>query len=257
MNTKFESIIKIIQEAGEILLKSKDINLIKKSGYQNYFTQYDVEVEDFLITNLKKIYPSAGFLAEENSSLIVPSNDEVFIIDPIDGTTNFIHQMNHSAISVALAYKKEVCFSVIYNPFTLELFTAEIGKGAFFNKSRIFVSDREFKDGLIAFGTTPYDPTYRDKTFKAAVTCLSTCREIRRLGTASLDLAYLSVGRYDGFFEYLLQPWDFAAGVLLVKEAGGLISDFTSTSIDVFSPSSVLATNQKINKEIRAILSST
>ena len=243
MDKTYQEINKIVISAGEIMLKAKDLHLSAKTGNQNFVTQYDLEVEKYLITNLLALIPTADILAEETAFNDSLTAEYVFIIDPIDGTTNFIHHLNHSAISLALAYKKEIVYSIIYNPYTNEAFTAQKGQGAYLNGIKMEVSKRDFYDSLIAYGTTPYDLGFLEKTFATVVKCLHNCREARRNGAASLDLANLCCGRYDGFFEYLLQPWDFAAGILLVKEAKGIITDFSGNEVDVFKPSSIIASN--------------
>ena len=249
--TEIEAIIK---EAGAIMLEAKQFHLQQKEGNQNYVTQYDIEVENFLIKELSKLLPQASFLAEESPPLTEDDSDYCFIIDPIDGTTNFIHHVNHSAISVALTYKKEALLGLVYNPYTNEMFTGLLNSGAYLNQVPINVSQRSFSDSIIAFGTTPYDRNYHKATMDTVYRCLGRSRETRRMGTASLDLVYLACGRFDGFFEYKLQPWDYAAGSLIITEAQGLITTKQGEKIDLFHPCSIVAGNHLVYYELMNIV---
>ena len=239
-----EQIKDIVRKAGEIILQAQNLRLTQKAGNQNFVTQYDTQVEDFLISNLQTLLPQSAVLAEESNPQLVTDKDWVFIVDPIDGTANFINHINHSAISIALAFRKKLVLAVIYNPYNNELFSAIADGGAFLNGQAIKVSKRLFTEAIIGFGTTPYNTFFHPNTLSMLGKCLGTVREIRRMGSAALDLAYLACGRFDGFFEFQLQAWDFAAGALIIKEAKGLITTMAGAEIDPFQASSIVAGNK-------------
>lgn len=209
----------------------------------NMVTLYDVAIQDFLISEITKQYPDAFFIAEEKeNSADALMRKYCFIIDPIDGTTNFIHEYRHSCISLALFSYGKPIFSAIYDPYQNEMFSAVKDGGAFLNGKRIQVSKRDMKHSLVAFGTAPYyKKQFGDVTFDLCRELFIKCCDVRRCGSAALDLAYLAAGRNDIFFEYLLSPWDIAAGALLITEAGGIITDANGKSIDFSAPCSVVA----------------
>lgn len=245
-----KQITPIILEAGKIILEAEKTKLTEKTNHQDLVTQYDVLVQEFLIKKLKEIYPDHGFLGEE-ATADLNLKDYNFIIDPIDGTTNFIHGLMLSAISIGIAYKnQDIIAGLILNPYNNELFTAEINKGAFLNSKPINVSERSFKEATIGFGVSPYNRVFLDKTYQVVKDCMQECRETRRMGSAALDLAYVACGRFDGFFEFQLFPWDFAAGYILIKEAGGVVSDFNGNQPNFYQKTPLLAGNQIVYKKI-------
>jgi myo-inositol-1(or 4)-monophosphatase len=252
MKNASEIIIPLMRRAGKIMLEAHDIeseNSLKEKGdAANLVTIYDLAVQNFLMTEITNAIPEAYFIAEEKENDPAVLNKEYcFIIDPIDGTANFTHEYRHSCISLALFSRGEAVFSAVYNPYQDELFSAEKGKGAFVNGRKMQVAERDFSHSIVAFGTSPYyKNTLGDKTFKLAHTLYEKCSDLRRSGSAALDLAYVAAGRNDIFFECLLSPWDIAAGYLLIKEAGGIISDMEGNEISFAAPSPVLAGTPKV-----------
>lgn len=224
--------IKAARRAGQIINRaSNDLDLLKVSAKQpnDFVTEVDRAAEAIIIETLQEAYPSYGILAEESGETAGKGSGETeyqWIIDPLDGTTNFIHGMPQYAVSIALTKGGIIDQGVVFDPNRNELFTASKGGGAFLNERRIRVSRRlKLQDSLIGTGF-PY------REFKHIDTYLSIFKELsqktaglRRPGAASLDLAYIACGRYDGFWEFGLSPWDMAAGALLISEAGGLVSD--------------------------------
>ena len=255
-----KTIAPIIKQAGEIMLSATNVEIAEvKQGDVNYVTFYDKKVQDFLIENLKKAFPNAYFIAEEkdndNNALF---SDLCFIIDPIDGTTNFIRDYKSSSISIGVFSRGEGVFGAILNPYLNELYTAEKGKGAFLNGKKIAVSNKPLENAIYAFGSSPYYKSeLAEKTFNVAKALFLTCTDIRRSGSAALDFCHVASGRIDLFFECRLSPWDFAAGSIIVKEAGGMITDMDGNELDFSSPQSILCSNGAIHKKALNIVKNT
>jgi myo-inositol-1(or 4)-monophosphatase len=266
LSVKFKAILECIRKAGEIMLSAHNIDnkdtVQEKAGdAANMVTLYDVAVQELLIREIKNIIPDATFIAEEkeNESDMLAS-EHCFIIDPIDGTANFIHEYHHSCISVAMFSRGEAVFGAVYDPYLDELFSAVKGEGAYLNGKPMSVSERDMSHAILAFGTSPYDKSVLgESTFKLVQKLFYRCSDVRRCGSAALDIVYLAAGRNDMFFECLLSPWDIAAGYLLIKEAGGKMSDMLGNEISFSAPSSVIAASAtvydtllEVSKEIMA-----
>ena len=242
--------IKAARRAGSIINRaSMDLDLLKVSTKQpnDFVTEVDKAAEAAIIDILREAYPEHGILAEESGTSSGSCESEFqWIIDPLDGTTNFIHGFPQYAVSIALAHRGVVTQAVVYDPNRNELFTASKGRGAFLNDRRIRVSKRtKLADSLIGTGF-PY------RVFEHADAYLGVFKELiqktaglRRPGAAALDLAYVASGRLDGFFEFGLAPWDIAGGSLLISEAGGLISDLSGDG-DYLNTGNVLAGTPKV-----------
>lgn len=210
----------LAREAGRMMLEFRDAASHKKEGHFNYVTDTDVAVQEFLQKELTRLLPGSRFFAEEKEN--EPLTDApTFVVDPIDGTLNFMRHRNASAVSIALLEGKKPVTGVICDPYAQETYTAEAGRGAFRNGERIFASSVPFDQAMVAFGTSPYNQELAQRTMKAATRFLLEAGDLRRSGSAALDLCQIACGRADVFFELRLQPWDVAAGSLLVKEAGG------------------------------------
>jgi myo-inositol-1(or 4)-monophosphatase len=202
---------------------------IELKGRNDYVTEVDRAVEKEIIYNLRKAYPSHCFRGEEGGAIEGEDKDSEWIIDPIDGTTNFINGLPHFAISIAYAYKGKLQHAVILDPSKQEEFTATRGKGATLNDRRIRVTQRAGLEGALIATGIPFNGYALDNIDPYLTTLKEIASQtagIRRMGAASLDLAYVAAGRFDGFWEMNLQPWDIAAGILLIQEAGGFVSDF-------------------------------
>lgn len=197
---------------------------VSVKGVGDFVTIADRTSEETIFEVLMEARPNYGFLGEEGSSVEGKDPTRRWIVDPLDGTTNFLHGLPHWAISIALEHKGEIIAGVIYDPVKDEMFTAEKGEGAWLNDRRLRVSGRRDISHML-FGTgTPFgDRPGLPEMFKELAKVLPRTAGIRRWGTASLDLAYVAAGRFDGFWERALHPWDIAAGIILVREAGGLV----------------------------------
>ncbi len=193
-------------------------------------------------------------MAEEKENQIDPSMP-CWILDPIDGTTNLVHGYRHSAVSLALHDGDKIVFGVIYNPFSGETFHAAAGEGSWLNGERIWTSrGKALKDSLIMVGTASYYKEMADEICEEIFRVYRHCGDIRRTGSAALDLAYVACGRVEGFFERNLKPWDIAAGMLLVKEAGGSVSGYCGEALELRSLNAIVADNGEIHEEfLRAI----
>lgn len=246
-----EQITEIVRRAGEIVLSARDIadHTHQKTSAADLVTEYDVAVEAFLKRELLALLPEAIFYGEESDHDADPTRGWAFIVDPIDGTTNFVRELHQSAISVALVHDGAVEYGVVLDPFKGELFAARRGGGAFLNGQPIHVSDRPLERGIFGMGTAIYRREYLEPTMRLTTQLFRRSCDFRRMGAAALDLCYVAAGRYDVFFEYNLCPWDYAAGSLLITEAGGYISTLEGGAIPLDRRGSVWASNQ-VNRDI-------
>ena len=226
---------------------------VSKKGPGDFVTNSDKRTEKIIMNELLLARPDYSFLAEE-SGLSNKIGEFRWIIDPIDGTTNFLHGIPNFAISIGLEKNKEIICGMIFNPITNELFYAEKGKGAYLNNSRIRVSSRKNIDECIILTGGPV-LSYKNKEifFKEYENVTRKVSATRKLGSSALDLAYLASGRCDGVFERNLNYWDIAAGIIIVKEAGGTITDFKGGE-KYIEEKNLLGTNSKIDKELINLL---
>ena len=217
-----------------------------KSGVADLVTEYDKGIQEQLKVGLKSILPEAKFIGEEGSNDELTDEGYAFIVDPIDGTTNFVKDYHMSAISVALLNGKDVVAGVVYNPYLDETFYAIKGKGAFCNGKRISVSSQPIDKALVIFGSSPYDKSLFPKTIEVLSEYFYKVLDIRRSGSAALDLCCIASGRADLFFELQISPWDFAAGKLLIEEAGGVVTTLDGAPLTFDGKTSILAKNNVI-----------
>lgn len=213
----------ILRHAGSMVLAYDDPKVTVKDGHANFVTEADVAVQDYVLEALAKQYPGASFLAEEQAEHHM-GEGLTFLVDPIDGTTNFMRGRRSSVICIGAVERGQVVFSGIYNPYEDELYHAVRGQGAWCNETRLHVSDEPPERALIALGSTPYDVEFADLTGRTVSAILRDMGDVRRSGSAALDLCSIAAGRCEGTFEWNLRPWDFCAGSLLVEEAGGRCS---------------------------------
>ena len=240
-----EKMIDIVKRAGEIVLSAEDVraHTHTKTSAADLVTDYDVQVEAFLHRELLSLLPEAVFYGEEEAEREDPTEGWAFIVDPIDGTTNFVRGIGHSNISVALARDGEVQYGVVYNPYRSELFTGSRGRGAFLNGAPIHVSDLPLSEGICIMGTAIYRREYIGPSMAMAEALFRRSCDLRRFAAAALDLCYVACGRAEVFFEYSLCPWDHAAGGLILTEAGGKICTFEGDQPPLSSRCSVWASN--------------
>ena len=239
-------IVALVKEAGEMIRSAHQIerDTREKNGAADLVTKYDVAVQEFLKRGLLQLMPQADFFGEEGEKEKL-TRDWCFIVDPIDGTTNFVREMNYSNIAVALAYRGQVRYGVVYNPFVGELFAAERGKGATMNGQPIHVSDKDVDHGIVLCGSTIYDRTLTRRNFAILEDLYDKALDYRRFGAAELDICQVAAGRAEMYYECRLSPWDYAAGSVIVEEAGGHLSQLDGSPVSLTERSSVWCTNDK------------
>lgn len=246
--------IRAAYRAGEIL-KNRFGRLISvtKKGAIDLVTAADIESEQVIVETIRERFPDHTILAEESGAL---EGDPQYrwIIDPLDGTTNFAHNLGIFAVSIAFAHKDDLLMGMVFNPIDGEFFTGFKGGGAYLNNQPISVTPRKsVNDSLLCTGF-PYDLDCRPASLMTRfANCLAVAQGIRRLGSAALDLCYVACGRFEGFWEENLNPWDTAAGVVIVQEAGGKVTDFSDRPFHI-DKKQILSTNGKIHSEMISLL---
>ncbi len=227
---------------------------VSKKGPGNFVTNADRASEDILKQELLKARPKFGFLMEESGEIKGEDYNNVWLIDPLDGTTNFLHGMPHFAISVALQRQNEIIAAIVYDPIRDEMFFAEKGRGAFLNNKRLRVSNRRNPDdALLATGLPVRHKNEFLEVIQGVQRVGPSIASIRNMGAISLDMAYVAAGRLDGFWHLRFEPWDVAAGVLLIREAGGYVTD-SAGSMDVVHGDSIIASNEFLQPTLRKVL---
>ena len=244
--------------AGNLIQQeSRNVGRIKfeKKGHNDFVTTVDKQAEQIIIQTIKKAYPDHNILAEESGLHQTNHSNVTWIIDPIDGTTNFIHGNPQYCVSIAIKHDDKITHCVIFDPNRNDLYSAEMGKGAYLNDKRIRVSNTSnLNEALIATGFPTYDMAILDKYMAIFKEMILSTSGIRRAGSAALDLAYVAAGMVDGFWEFGLKPWDIAAGVLLIKEAGGMITDSHGKQ-NMFESGDIVVGNHKILSQLMQIIS--
>ena len=253
MNALLQTAIDAAQKAGTVLKEGfrTDYTISSKSQIHDLVTEYDHKSEAIIIETIRSSFPDHQILTEE-SGHHASDGDITWIIDPLDGTVNFAHGIPFFCVSIAAIQGTDILCGVIYSPMTDELFTAEMGEGAFLNGQSYKVTKQTSL--LHSFLVTGFPYSVKENPLHCIdhfAHIVGMGIPIRRLGSAALDLAYVAVGRFDGFWEVALQPWDMAAGALLVKEAGGIVIDYSGNDLNVMKSSSIIAGNIDIVKALR------
>jgi myo-inositol-1(or 4)-monophosphatase len=248
--------VRAARSAGDIIVRNMDrLDRLKITTKHNndFVSNVDHMSEQAIINTLKTAYPDHGILAEESGKQSEQSEFQ-WIIDPLDGTTNYLHGFPQFAVSIALKHKNRLEVGVIYDPVSQELFTASRGNGAKLNDKRIRVSNHKgLTNALLGTGFPYYDQSYLDTYLATMKQLMSKTAGIRRPGSAALDLAWLAAGRIDGFWEFNLKAWDIAAGALIVREAGGIVSDFKNSDA-YLTTGDIIAATPKVFPEMLKII---
>lgn len=234
----YQKVIDVVKEAKKIVLNDDLRNSVKMKGEADFVTEVDLQISQFIHEKLTALYPEIGFMSEEEEIGELPPDR--WILDPIDGTTNLVFGYNMSSISLALLKANEIVFGVVYNPFNDELFTAEKGKGAMLNGAPIHCKDRQPVDSLIEFGAGSTRKKDADESFGIAKEIFKGCLDIRRICSSALAICFVACGRTNGYFEKKLKPWDYAAGGLILTEAGGVITDWDGTAVQYDRPQGLI-----------------
>lgn len=238
----------IVLQAGAIIRSASDIDqsVREKTGPRDLVTKYDTMVQAFLQRELTAFLPEAGFMGEEGAAQADWAGYEwLFIVDPIDGTTNFVQGFHNSCVSVGLMHNGQMEYGLVYNPYDGELYTAQRRVGAWLNGKRIHTVDRELDHSLLILGTALYYRELMDRTLAVFRCMFPLVQDIRRFGSAALDLCYLAAGRAGVFYECRLCPWDYAAGSLIAEEAGCCVTQMSGEPLDFYNKCSVLAGSPK------------
>lgn len=237
-----DKITELVKSCKAIILNDTLTDDITCKGLADYVTKVDVSVQEYMKKELHRLYPDALFMGEEGEYEKIDTEKPVWILDPVDGTTNLIHRYNTSAVSLGLCENNKITKGIVYNPFTEQLFYAERGMGAYLNGKKIHVRERvQMSDCLISVGTSPYYKEKADYLFELFKRIYLISTDIRRSGSAALDLCYIAAGMTDGYLEQGLKPWDYAAGSLILEEAGGYVSQWDGSALDYYKNCDVLA----------------
>ncbi|MBU9812477.1 inositol-1-monophosphatase [Rahnella sp. C60] len=245
--------VRAARKAGNLIAKhyeTPDSVESTQKGTNDFVTNVDRDAEHMIIDVIRKSYPKHTIISEECGELEGEDKDVQWIIDPLDGTTNFVKRFPHFAVSIAVRIKGRTEVAVVYDPMRNELFTATRGQGAQLNGYRLRGTHAKDLDGTILATGFPFKAKQHATSYMNVVGKLFTeCADFRRTGSAALDLAYVAAGRVDGFFEIALKPWDFAGGELLVRESGGVVTDFVGGH-NHFSSGNIVAGNPRVVKGI-------
>ena len=243
----------IARNAGDLILNVDNIEIHKKSDIANIVTNMDVKCQKYIIEECKKLLPNACFYAEEEDAQEL-GDEYTWVIDPIDGTTNYAYDYKHSCISIALLYKKQGIIGVVYHPYLDDCYVGIEGIGSTCNGKTIHVSEHPFDAALVLFGTSPYQKELADNTFELAKKFFKNCRDVRRSGSAALDMCYIASGKADIYYELILSPWDFAAGKIIAENANACVCPLGYKEFDYSKKMGVLFTNQKCYEQARKML---
>ena len=262
----YNKILSYVYQAKKFVFSKSKLHDVKTKNPFDYVTAVDTGISDFLKSAFKKEFPDVGFMTEEESEHTLA--DKCFILDPIDGTTNLIYDYKMSSISLAYAEKGKVVFGVVFNPFTREMFFSVRGRGAHYFKTDkgikklldvgvenftdnlLFASKRDLEHSIIEFGASTSNKQIADETFTRAKRVFTNCLDLRRICSTALAISYIAAGRLDGYFEKHIKPWDYAAAILLLEEAGGKSSDWDDKPLPLDKAGTIVCSNGTIHSEL-------
>lgn len=238
-------VIDIVRAASKLMDRTGGFEIHDKGVRENIVTSSDLAVQHYLTEQLRLHYPEVGFLCEEEDLNEVSGHEAVWVIDPIDGTANYARGNENCCVSVALVEKGEPILGVVYSPWRGELYTARKGKGAFCNGKPIHVSQRPFKQGILFTALCTYWKKFSKSCSDIIYDLFMECNDVRRTGSAAVEICLLAAGFAELYFEIRLMPWDYAAASLILTEAGGAVCDFNGEAPSMFKPSMFIAANSK------------
>lgn len=266
----YNKIVKLVYDARKIVFSKTKLSHIENKNPYDFVTEVDTGISDFLKEELFKAFPHVGFMTEEENDHSL--KEKCFILDPIDGTTNLIYDYKMSSISLAYAENGKVLFGVVLNPFTHELFFSIRGNGAYlfktdrgiqpllkigmenYKQNRLRSSDRPMRRSLIEFGASSSRKDIATETFSRAKRVFENCLDLRRVCSTALSISYIAAGRLDGYFEKIIKPWDYAAAILLLEEAGGRSSDWEGNPLPLDKTGSIVCSNAVIYDDLKALM---
>ena len=244
MTEVLEQVISLAETAGRMMLSERPVISRYKGSKENYATEMDEKIQEFLERELLSLLPGSSFMGEENHEY--SRGDLLWIVDPIDGTVNYARGLSMSVVSIALVKDSVPVLGVVHNPYLKQTFHAERGKGAYLNGESIHVTDIGWDTALVSTAWCAYEKDLAHSSFRISERLHSECSDIRRFGTAAYEMCLLAKGSVDVYFEMLLRPWDYAAASLIVEEAGGVTTSLDGP-LDMFDQCAVLAANSKEN----------
>lgn len=248
-----ERVIELVKRGAE-MIRGAIFEVTKKGDASNIVTSSDLAVQRFLVESLGKLLPSAGFYCEEGG-LKYTTSEYVWVIDPIDGTTNYSRGINECAISVGLVHNGRAELGVVVNVFTGEVYSATLGKGARCNGKSIRVSNRRFEEGLLCTALCLYRKDLAKTCADIMLEAHMSCNDIRRFGSCAIELCYLAAGKCDAYFEIRVYPWDYAGGKIIIEEAGGILTGFKGEELRFDKPTVLIGANSEENHgKLRAIV---
>lgn len=243
---------KVARGAGELISKTEFTEVSTKAGRANFVTNMDVASQQYIIAHLKDLLPEANFFAEESSENRMTEGYN-WVIDPIDGTMNYLMGFKHSCISIGLVKDGEPVLGVVCNPYLDETYTAAKGMGAFLNGKRISVCSHPTENAIVLMGTSAYYREYSDLLFRMSHEIYDNCGDLRRTGSAALDMCYVASGKCDAYYEMFIQPWDFTAGTVIAREAGAVVWGMPEKTIDFSKPTGIIAGSEALCRMIMDI----
>lgn len=250
-----ETIMAAEREAAELILHAGTVMPQNKTGRRDVVTEYDRKVQELLVERIRAVIPDAGFVLEESDTQDALTGKHVFIIDPIDGTMNFVHHYNNSSISVAYASAGELMCGCVYNPYANEMFHAIKGHGAFLNGNPIAPDPAPLKETFFCLGSSPYYPHLTDETFRLARIAFDNSLDVRRTASAALDICSVAAGRAGLYFELSLFLWDYAAALLIAHEAGARSSNIEGRPLTLnIKPSSIIVGGPQAFEDFHALI---
>lgn len=250
-----KEVLKLVTQTRELIFRELEAAKVTVKGVADYVTNVDFAVQEFLKRELEQAFPAISMVAEEKENRNLSQDGTYWILDPIDGTTNLIHHFGMSAVALGLYEQGEITFGVVYNPFHEEMFYASKGQGAYLNGERIRVSKTvDMKDAVIAFGSSPYEKDRAKEIFPLFYRIFMNCSDFRRTGSAALDLCYIACGRQQGYLEQNLKPWDYAAGSLILQEAGGVVKGWDGGKLPYLENADVLAVTAALEEAFTEFL---
>lgn len=243
----------IAKKAGKIILNKEELIIHEKTDAVNIVTNMDIKSQNYIIEACRLLIPDSCFYAEEEGRQQI-GDEYTWVIDPIDGTTNYAYDYKHSCISIALLFKKKGIIGVVYNPYLDECYVGIEGKKSTCNGKEISATTNDAAHAIVLFGTSPYHKQLANKTFDSAKRIFMSCRDVRRSGSAALDICYVASGKVDAYYEFELSPWDYAAGKIIAENANVKAIALNQESFCYDKKIGVLFANEKCFEEIQKII---